>query len=464
MLSKTILFWGIVFVLVGWMGCATHRVDPARPRSRPLGDDFPVFRPPAKPDDSPQGTFPTEEPSGALTLRQALALALMNNPDLAAFSWEIRAQEAATLQAGLHSNPEIAADMQDINGSGASIDGVRQPQTTLQISQLIEMGGKRSKRREVASLTRDLAGWDYETKRIDIFTQISQAFIDVLSAQQNLALTEETVRLAEQVAEVVSERVTAGKVSPVEEAKANVALSSAEIELDRARRELEAARNRLAATWGGATPRFERAEGDLGPVSPIPSLAQIALRLSQNPDLARWAAEISQRRAVIDLEKSKAIPDINLMGGYRRYNTSDDGVFIVGISLPLPIFNRNQGGIREARDRLAKGKEERRAAEARVAAGLAEAYKSLSSAHAEVTALREKILPRAQSAFDAVNEGYRLGKFGLLDVLDAQRTFFSSRAQHLRALTDYHQAVAEIERLIGERLESGGQGSGVGGR
>lgn len=442
-----------VALLLGLTGCATDRSNTAFPELRPLGSDLPVFRPPVK-SEATQKPIEIEEPTGTVTLRQALALALMKNPELQAFSWEVRAREAAALQAGLLPNPAIAADMQDLNGSGASIGDVRQPQTTLQLSQLIELGGKRSKRREVASFTRDLAGWDYETKRIDVATQVSQTVIDVLSAQQQLALMEETVRLAEQVAGIVSERVKAGKVSPVEETKANVALSSTRIELERARREWEASRKRLAATWGSTAPLFERAEGDLGPVSAIPSLPQLAQRLSQNPDLARWATEISQRQAVIDLEKSMAIPNITLMGGVRRYNTSEDNVFVVSLSIPLPLFNRNQGGIEEARFRLTRAEKERRAAEVRVATALAEAYRALSTAYVEVTSLEETVLPGAKTAFEAVNEGYRLGKFGLLDVLDAQRTFFGSRAQLLRALTDYHQAVADVERLIGERLDA----------
>lgn len=447
------LILGVV-LLFGIAGCATDRSGTAFPEPRPLGSNLPAFRPPTKPEKAPQEPIEIEEPTGAITLRQALALALMKNPELQAFSWEVRAREAATLQAGLLPNPAIAADMQDLNGSGASIGDVRQPQTTLQLSQLIELGRKRSKRRDVASFTRDLAGWDYETKRIDVATRVSQTFIDVLGAQQQLALMEETVRLAEQVAGIVSERVKAGKVSPVEETKANVALSSTRIEMERARREWEASRKRLAATWGSTAPLFERAEGDLGPVSAIPSLPQLAQRLSQNPDLARWATEISQRQALVDLEKSRAIPDITLMGGVRRYNTSEDNVFVVGLSIPLPLFNRNQGGIEEAHFRLTRAEEERRAAEVRVATALAEAYRALSTAYVEVTSLEKTVLPGAKTAFEAVNEGYRLGKFGLLDVLDAQRTFFGSRAQLLRALTDYHQAVADVERLIGERLDA----------
>lgn len=449
--SKTIIL-GVV-LLLGLTGCATHRPDTAFPESRPLGSDLPSFLAPAKPE-AKQKPIEREEPTGTVTLRQVLALALMNNPELRAFSWEVRAQEAATLQAGLLPNPTIGGDLQDIGTKDASVESVPQPQANLTLSQLIEPGGKRSKRMEVASLTRDLAGWDYETKRIDVVNQVSQAFIGVLSAQQQLALTEEMVQLAEQVAFIVSERVKAGKVSPVEETKANVSLSSTRIELERAKRELEAARKRLASMWGSVTPLFERAVGDLGPVSAIPPLSQLALRLTQNPDLARWAAEISKRQAVIDLERSRVIPDITLTWGYRRYNTTDEDVFIAGVSIPLPLLNRNQGGIDEARFRLTRAEEERRAAEVRVATALAEAYRALSTAYAEVTTLEDKVLPGAESAFEAVNEGYRLGKFGLLDVLDAQRTFFGARAQYLRALTGYHQAVADVERLIGEHLDA----------
>jgi cobalt-zinc-cadmium efflux system outer membrane protein len=455
----------LLFSLTG-TGCAADRSNIAFPEPRPLGADLPAFRPPARPEEAEQieaerplpaeRPLRIEEPSGAVTLRQALALALMRNPELRAFSWEVRAQEAMTLQAGLFQNPTIGADLQDL-GVSASSESVPQPQATLTLSQIIELGGKRTKRREAAALSRDLAGWDYEAKRIELFTRVSHAFTDLLRTQQQRVLTEETVGLAEKTAGVVGERIRAGKVSPIEEIRANVVLASAGIERDRAGKELEAARKRLAATWGSTMPPFDKAEGTLGAVSPIPSLARLAERLSNNPELARWETEIAQRRVVIDLARSGAIPDLTMMGGVRRYESTRDNVFIVGLSVPLPIFNRNEGGIQESRHRLSKGEEERRAAEVRVTAALSEAYRALSTAHVEATALERGVIPAAAQAFEAVNEGYRLGKFGLLDVLDAQRTLFGSRAQYLRALADYHQAVAEVERLIGEPLEGGGQ-------
>jgi cobalt-zinc-cadmium efflux system outer membrane protein len=400
-----------------------------------------------------QGTLPFEEPTGVISLREALTLALARNPDLAAFSWEVRAREARTLQAGLLPNPGLSVLVEDIGGSG-DYHGFHQAQTTIQLSQLIELGGKRSARMQATSLTRDLAGWDYELRRIETLTQVSQAFTETLAAQQRSLLAEELVGLAEEVARTVSERVSAGKVSPIEATKSNIALSSVRIERERARLALEAARNRLAATWGSTTLRFNRVEGDLDAIAPLPHLDRLVERIARNPALARWAVEMAQRQAFLQVERASAIPDITISGGYRRINETDDNAFVFGVSIPLPLFNRDQGSILEARHRLAKAEAERRAVEVRMTSALADAYRALATAHAEAVALKANVVPAAHSAFEGINEGYRLGKFGYLDVLDAQRTLFDARARHLQAVADYHRAVAEVERLVGEPLAS----------
>jgi cobalt-zinc-cadmium efflux system outer membrane protein len=141
-------------------------------------------------------------------------------------------------------------------------------------------------------------------------------------------------------------------------------------------------------------------------------------------------------------------------GGVRRLSETRDTALIMQLSIPLPVFDRNQGAILEARYQLARAGEERRAAEVRVLTDLAATYAELSSAFTEATALQNEVLPGAQSAFEAFSEGYRQGKFGFLDVLDAQRTLFEARGRYIEALTAYHRAVTEMERLIGEPLEA----------
>lgn len=435
--------WGVLLVF-GLTGCA-HYSETALPESRSVGDNRSVLRPPDGAEATAQ-PIEREEPTGTITLRDAFALALIHNPELRAFALEARAHEAATLQAQLYPNPTIGLDLQDIG----ALDSIARTQLNFTISQPVELGGKRSKRTSVASATRDRTGWDYETKRIDVMAQVALSFIDILSAQQQLGLAEEAVLLAEQVATVVSERVKGGKVSPIEENRTQLSLSSARIDMERAKRGFNVARYRLAAMWGSTTPLFEKGMGDLDSVSAIPSLSELTQRLSKNPEMARAVAEIARHRAGVDLAISTAIPDVTLTGGYRRYSRPDDNAFIIGFSIPLPLFNKNQGGIQEARYRLTGAEEEQRAAEVRVITALTTAHLALATAHVEVTTLKTDILPKAESAFEAMNEGYRLGKFSLLELLDAQRTLFGARARWVGALTDYHRAVVGIERLIGE--------------
>ncbi|KMP11165.1 transporter [Candidatus Nitromaritima sp. SCGC AAA799-C22] len=400
------------------------------------------------PKNSPKAI---EEPTGAITLSQAVALALTRNPELQSFSLEIRAREANALQAGLLPNPDLDVEVENAAGSG-NFNGFTQSETTVQLSQLIELGSKRALRAAATSLSKDLAGWDYEAKRVDVLVQVSKTFTEVLGAQKKLDLMRDLMSLAKKVRSTVSERVKAGKVSPIEEIKAGVALSSTRIELKRAKKELETARKRLGATWGNNNPKFQTAQGNLLEISPIPSPESLVKHISNNPDLARWSTEIAQRQAVIDREKSNSIPSITLSGGYRRLGETDDNAFIFGVSIPLMFFNRNQGAIRASLHQLAKAESDKRTAEVRINSALTEAFQALAIAHTEAEALNTQVLPGAQKAFDAINEGYRFGKFGFLDVLDSQRTLFQSKVQFLNALTAYHKAVADVERLIGGKL------------
>jgi cobalt-zinc-cadmium efflux system outer membrane protein len=370
----------------------------------------------------------------------------------------VRAGEARTLQAGFAPNPEISAEFENFAGSNG-LQGVEGSEITFSLRQVIEVAGKRHKRTRAAALDRDLAAWEYETARLDVRTQVVQAFVEVLSRQERLAVDAELVRLAEHVLRAAAARVKAGKVSPIEATRARVALSTSRIALERARRDLTVARERLAATWGGARPTFERAIGDLESLQTIPSVEALAQRVEQNPEMARWAIAMAQRQSAVTLEEANRVPDPTLGGGFRYFNESNNQAFLVDVSLPLPVFDRNQGNILEARYQLAKADAERRAAAVSVRTALAETHAKLATAFTEASTLRDEALPGAQSAFDATREGYRQGKFQFLEVLDAQRTLFEVRGQYIEALTTYHQAVAALERLLGIPLNALSQSS-----
>ncbi len=394
-----------------------------------------------------------KESKEPITLKNAVALALMHNPHLKAFSFEKRAKEARALQSGLRPNPKLNILVEDAAGTGG-FDGFDQSQTTIQLSQLIELGGKRAARLRSSNLSKKLADWDYETKRMDVLTQVARSYALVLKAQQQTKLTEDLVKLSEKFLNIVDERIKAGKVAALEKVKSEINLSYLKVELKKAERELKAARRNLSINWGTAQPQFEVALGNLNQTSNIPSLESLKIRLNNNPDLARWTTELEQRQAVLDSEISKSTPNIQLQGGFRRLETTDDLSLVFGVSIPLQFFNRNQGAIEEARHKLGKAEAEKRAKKASTEKNFLEAYNELVFYETQVSSIKNQILPGAKKAFNGIQEGYRFGKFNLLDVLDSQKTFFQTKKLYLDSLVQYNNTLADLERLIGEPLAS----------
>jgi cobalt-zinc-cadmium efflux system outer membrane protein len=442
-------------VLLG--GCATLRPPAIElPTRRPLGQDMAAYTaPPTAEAASASAQRPLEEPRGSITLPKTLSFALLHNPELAAFSYEVRAGEARALQAGLWPNPELDIEIENVGGTNG-FSGAGAAETTVQLGQVIELAGKRAKRRRVALLEGALTGWDYEARRLDVLRQVTQAYVALLAAQRRVELATDLVELAEQTYTTVAERVKAGKDPPVEETKAQVALANAGIEQKQAARRLEAARKELAATWGGTQAGFDRATGDLEQVAPMPPADALRALLPQSPALARWETELEQRQAALALEKARAVPDPTVTGGYRRLSETDDDAFVLGLGIPLPITNRNQGAIQASKFNLARAYKQRQAAEAATYGAFASAYETLSAACAEVMDIRNVVLPGAQRAFEAARLGYQEGKFDFLTVLDSQRTLFDTRRRYLEALATYHSAKAAVESLIAQEINAAG--------
>jgi len=262
------------------------------------------------------------------------------------------------------------------------------------------------------------------------------------------------VELAEKTSRAVSERVQAGKEPPFQASKSEAELEMARLAAREAENALGVARGKLAAMWGERQADFENAQGNLNRVmDAIPSLEALRPHLANNPDVARWEAELRMRQAALSAEKAARIPDLEGSVGYVRYEEDGSDALVFSVGLPLPVFNRNQGNIAAATHGLAKAESERTAAEVALAAELAEAHAMMMVSHQRAAALRGKVVPAMEQAYQAAIEGYRQGKFGFLDMLDAQRGLFEAKTVLLAALSDYQAAVIEIQRLTGTAIE-----------
>ncbi len=399
------------------------------------------------------GEARTDVAMSDLTLTAAVHASLQHHPSLSIAACETLASDGRLVQASLRPNPEASVAVENFAGSG-SREGFDAAETTLQLSQVIELGGKRAKRMALASTERDLAGWDRESQRLTVITNTRLAFIEVLAAQARLTLANELLTLSNSVLRGVGGKVKAGKVSPIEEGRTLVDVSRAELLVITAGNRLEAARQRLALNWGESGAQFDRAIGALDTIPPSPTLEQILLQLQRNPELARWPTELKRRENALQLASAMGVSNLALSGGVRQFADNDDVGVVIGFSIALPLFNRNQGAILAAQADMVAADAGLATRRLSLVSEVHAQYQALQTAHAEEESLRTRVLPLAQRVFEATSEGYRQGKFGLMEVLDAQRTLFESRGVQVEAHASHLRAAAQIEGLTGAALDS----------
>ncbi|WP_041741965.1 TolC family protein [Collimonas fungivorans] len=376
-----------------------------------------------------------------LTLEQALAQAFRSNPELAAAVLEVAAVDAAILQAGARPNPELSTLLEDTRKATRT--------TTIQLNQALELGGKRGARIAAAEKGRDAAKADLLAKRADVQAAVVAAYFAVLEAQENLQLLQSSLQLAQRATGLTEKRVIAGKVAPIEETKARVAEAGVQVDLQQAGSALNIARRRLAATWGDSSPAFAAVDGEINNLPALPEFDVLQARLRDSPVYARARLEVERRQAMAELERSRRIPDVTVSIGSKRAQEIGRNQMIFGLSIPIPVFDRNQGNLLEALRRTDKARDEQKSAELRLNGELADAYERLKLGRQQVAALQDEILPAAQKTYDITTKGFELGKFSFLEVLDAQRVLFQAKSQTLRALADTHRAATEIERVVG---------------
>lgn len=377
-----------------------------------------------------------------LTLESALQSAFAGNPDLAAAQWEIEIAQGGRQQAGLIPNPVASWDAEDTRRSTRT--------TTVKLSQTLELGGKRGARIDVASRAQDAAAQELEQRRNLLRAEVIEGFYGALRAQERLELAQRSMALAERGLVIANGRVTAGKASPVEATRAQVQLSEIRLERSRAEIGVSDAYRRLAAITGSANIGFERVESGALSTPALPSATQLLARLESTAELRLAELQIQQREAGLGLEKAQRIPDLDVSIGSQYDASVRERVNLVGVSMPIPLFNRNQGNVLAASRRADQARDLRNATELRLRTETRQALDLWATANSEVRAFNQVILPSAQSAVDSATRGFEMGKFNFLEVLDAQRTLIAARTQYLAALAQATDAWVRIERIYGD--------------
>ena len=383
-------------------------------------------------------------PAGAegLSLDQALDAAFAQNPDFAAIGREIGIAEGERRQAGLIPNPELSWEVEDTRRDTST--------TTVTLSQALELGGKRGARIEVAEAGQAVARLELERQRNSLRADVIQAFHAALRAQTALELAQQSQALTERGLRLVEGRVRAGQSSPVEATRAQVQLAQAEAAVRRARTERTVANQALARLTGSAEARFDRLDASSLSPGPAPKAERLLATVEQTAEWRLAAAQIERGDASLGSEKAQRIPNLTVSLGSQYSREERERVNVVGLSMPLPLFDRNQGNVLAAARRADQARDLRNAVELRLRSETRSALEQWGTAMGEVQAYDRTILPAAQQAVDTATRGFEMGKFAFLDVLDAQRTLIEARGLYLDALAQATDARAQVERIYGE--------------
>lgn len=382
----------------------------------------------------------------ALGLDQLFQAAELGNARIAAARHAVDAAAGRAWQAELYPNPTLGLQTEEVP---AGSPGFERSENTVSLAQTIIVGGRRSAAIAAARTEGDARALALEQTRWDVAAAIREVRTDLLYLQGAEELTTELIAAAQQTHEVAATRLRARATPESEVLKAQVELERLELAHRRLRRERRAALVRLAALVGVDDAGDLRLAGQLPRDLPDLDLGFVLPRLTEQPGLLAARAEGEAAAREVELAHAQRIPDLGLTLSFGRNNTSDQQILEGGISIPLPLFDRNQGRIHEAEATAAQRRRDAEAMQRRLHAELADLLAEYDSARDAARTHSERIVPAAERAFTQVSEGYRAGRAGFLDLLDAQRTLAEVRLSQLDALRDAHRAMARLTRLTG---------------
>lgn len=400
---------------------------------------------------SAKATLAAESASGPVTVDDFVQLAVSQNPRITRATFAIDQAKGWFVQAGLYPNPVLAVTGDEL-GDRTGPGGIW---TAPQFTQEIVLGRKLSLSQAVAATEVDQSSLAVLRERYAVVGTVRAAFYDLYALERRITVLDELAKLA-------GDAVRNGQTLLVNQQIARLDLVQLEVELARfrsqaeaSRRELPAARARLAAVVGD--PRLS-ITGIAGPFENIPhydDATTLATVLACHPELRTARVGIERAQAAIRRAEAEPIPNLTLSTGYVRQNQNRSDDWVLGVSAPIPLWNRNQGNIRAAKAELGMAIQEVAKVENDLAERVAVAQRSYSAAFKMAEQYRNEILPKAEETNRLSMDAFKGGQFEYLRVIQSQRAVAESRLEYNRALGDAWKAAAELSALLLEEMWPG---------
>jgi len=391
-----------------------------------------------------------ETPSAAppLTLMQAAKLTLEKNPRLQSASFGREAAAAQIDQAALQPQWSVDLQVQDFAGTG-TFSGLAGSETTLSLSRIFQPSAIRSGRMSIAVEQRSQLENELEVERLDLMTLLARRFEAVVHEQEQLRLAARSVGVWLDASKLVQIRERAGAAPAVDRLRTEIRVENARMRVESVEQQLRAARFSLAATWGDLAPTFGRADANLCSPANLASFEIVAAKLDHNPDLLRFASAQRVQEARAQLAKARRRPDWTLSAGVRSLDSGDEQALVFGVSVPLGSPSRAAPAIRRANALRQRSEFNEQAARLDIQAALHDLYLGLVLSGTQVQSFDEEIIPRARAIQRDVADGYLVGRFSHLELVNSQAELLAAHAARLTACSDHQLQLIDIERLTG---------------
>ncbi|WP_339930563.1 TolC family protein [uncultured Brevundimonas sp.] len=385
--------------------------------------------------------------TSTLSLERALARAAEVDPALPGGEARARAGDAAVRQADVRPNPTLGLMVENLPtlGGGNIID---RTETTLSYEQRFERGGDRPARVALARGEATVVQAEDAIRRLDRLEQVQRAWADALAAQAELEIARERLDLAERFQTEVQRRVNMARDPLFAGARAEAELAQAQIDFDQAGIQARLARATLGRFWIGA-PDFSLDPVDFEDTS---AAREVAGPVSEI-DLAVLSAQRDVSRARVRVEQARATPDATVSVGIRHFWEGQDLGLVVGGSIPLGRYDRNEGAIARARFEGVAAEADMAALRQEGEREIARLQVLLASRALEARRIAEETLPQAERAVTLVRQGFARGGFTYNDVISAQTALLATRARRVAVLKQFHIDRARLDRLTGAHAD-----------
>ncbi len=386
--------------------------------------------------------------------------ALSSNGELVAARMEIERARARARQAGLRANPTFDVE----HTTGRFTGSADERETSVGIAMPIELGGKRKRRVELAQAELEAVEAEVAERERRLTLEVMTVYAEALSALRELETTDSLNQLDLQTTRFVQARVNEGESAPLE-----LNLLRTEVDRLRSRRilvegRLTTALLRLKALAGIPETEPLRLKEDLTTMrhaafpQSVEAATDIALRSRPDLRLARLNEEVAE--AGLALARASASPDLT---AFTRYTISQsifedtpvgvlrdrDQTITFGVSIGIPVFNRNQGGKAEAAAVIAQARARREFLEQIVRAEVQSAYARYQAARSAAITFERGVIARSTENIRVIRAAYELGQFQITDLLAEQRRLMDSQREYTETLTEQYRALADLQAALG---------------